>query len=130
MPSTLSRPAQELSQESTYNKSEKVEVYQLAQSWMDSLFSSWKVNEHSYNSDPDYMSVEHVQEEDDKFTYSESSWSTTVRTKGSSATLIPEKPASSIRHKKILTISLDENMEKYSEFDLLNNIAPTSAPTL
>lgn len=76
------------------------------------------------------MSVDHVQKEDDKLMYSESHWSAIVRTKGSSATSIPVKPTSSIRHKKILTISFDENMEKYSEFDSLDFIAPTSTPTL
>ncbi|KAJ2960126.1 hypothetical protein NQZ79_g4492 [Umbelopsis isabellina] len=130
MPSTLSQPVQDVPVESSYYKREKVEVYQLAQSWMDTLFSSWKVGEHSYRSDPNDMGVEHIQKVDDKLWYTESHWSTSVRNKESSATLIPEKPASSIRHKKILTISFDENIGKYSEFDLLDVIAPTSTPTL
>lgn len=76
------------------------------------------------------MGVEHVQEEDDEYTYTESHWSTTVRIKEPSATSILEKPTSSIRHKKILTMSFNENMEQYTEFDFLNDMAPTPALTL
>jgi hypothetical protein len=104
-------------------------VYQVAQSWMDTLFSSWKVSGHSHYSDFNDTGEEHIQNGDEMAKDLEGHWSNIAENQEPSATLHAEVPAVSIRHKKILTMATNENLAQYSEFDFLDEINSTSSPT-